>query len=244
MFKILFILSIFFQENNPFGGSDGVPFSAPVGKEIKIKPAKEKSIHYIKQVVYWGIKNKVVLPDKYKNLKNITLKASQGKISKPDSSGNYIWEICDSISDKVYLDIYSKNKCIGKLDYEFKKIESLTPHDGRFGNLIEDSWTYFSHHKELITLPEDGNRLFKFIPEIKILEFFYYYKYDSLKTEAVCGKNIGATFCPKLQECLKNIKGETQLVFTYFIVQVGCEPKSRDLGIKNSMAYHFPSFLH
>ena len=177
------------------------------------------------QVIYIGFDNPIAITLGEYNLRDVNIKVSEGSIRNADEDGKYLWKICSSKSDSVFLSIYCNKILVKKFKYETKELLYPTV---RF-----DCCDILCGGVHLLTprtnglIAEFSDNMIMVAPS-RVLSFHVEF-YDSTHNVYKVLYNNGRVFTKAVKDELAKFGSNFNIgIGIYNIkVQVGCEEKPR-----------------
>ena len=178
------------------------------------------------QVIYIGVDNPIAITLGEYNLSDINIKVSEGSIRNASEDGKYLWKICSSKSDSVFLSIYRRDTLLNKLRFYLKELREPIPMVGHGHNcfISEQFWG------QVGVRIQNASELYD---DLGVKNHLITFKIEFSDTNKVIYKRIinkSAFFTKNSIREFKKLKPLYYIRIYNIKAQVGCEPVPRILS--------------
>lgn len=182
------------------------------------------------QVIYKGVANPITVHVDHYKPAELTVKVSEGSITKNNDSGSYNWTICASKNKFVEIKIYCGKQFIKSIKFPLKPLPEpvcmIGSSDGGF------FCPGPSHHKQSEGIRADW-RDFTFKEVIPTVESFRFtirkVHYTGNNDTTIIVFNKGANFNDTTKKLISLSRPGDTIIFDEILVQIGCEATVREI---------------
>jgi len=180
------------------------------------------------QVIFIGVDNPILVSLGAYKLSEVNIKVSEGFIRNDKIDGKYLWKICNTKSDSVFLSIYCNKVFVKRFKYETKEIQYPRVYFDCCSVICCDGVKSLTGNTNGLVVDFGDATI---VPQSKITS----YSVEFLDTTGKSLKylfNNGARFTKTVKNQIELLRTNEGISIYNIKLQVGCESEPRILPVR------------